>query len=134
MAGNTVCGMVDHRSHQGNLVAPMCYLGRLKLAAPEAWLKGFRGTMINDWVPWALAAGNATSALLTGKGKLAGWPVLAATQLAFIAYAFATNQVGFILQNVVMIGIAVYNAWLWTRPKSEFALGLPPGKHRRRDV
>jgi hypothetical protein len=71
--------------------------------------------MLTMWVPWLLAAGNATSALLTGRRFIEGWYVLAATQLAFIAYAFATDQHGFVLQNVVMIGIATYNTWHWRK-------------------
>jgi len=70
---------------------------------------------LNQWVPWCLGAGNATSALLTGNRKLAGWPVLIITQLAFIAYATATNQTGFVLQNYLMIGIGIFNTLEWMR-------------------
>lgn len=82
---------------------------------------------LNQWVPWCLGAGNATSALLTGNRKLAGWPVLIITQLAFIAYATATNQTGFVLQNYLMIGIGIFNTLEWMRmPAPMLNVNLQP--------
>lgn len=37
------------------------------------------------------------------------------TQLAFIVYAILTMQYGFLLQNVAMMAIGVYNYVVWTR-------------------
>lgn len=71
--------------------------------------------MLTVWVPWVLAAGNATSALLTGRKYIQGWYVLGVTQIAFVAYAIATEQHGFILQNIIMTMIAVYNTLHWRR-------------------
>lgn len=67
------------------------------------------------WVPWLLALGNVSSAFCTGKGLNAGWVLLVLTQLGFIVYALATGQPGFLLQNVAMIVIGVYNFVKWRR-------------------
>jgi len=82
---------------------------------------------LNEWVPWVLGAGNATSAILTGSHRIAGWPVLVVTQLAFIAYATATQQTGFILQNYLMIGIGVFNTFEWMRKPAPMLDLQPPG-------
>jgi len=68
-----------------------------------------------QWVPWLLAAGNVSSAFCTGKGLNAGWVLLVLTQLGFIVYAVMTGQPGFLLQNVAMIAIGVYNFMKWRR-------------------
>jgi len=70
---------------------------------------------ITAWVPWLLAAGNVSSAFCTGKGLNAGWVLLVLTQLAFILYAVLTGQPGFLLQNVAMIAIGVYNFVKWRK-------------------
>jgi hypothetical protein len=89
-------------------------------------MEGWRA-MITQWVPWVLAAGNAGSALLVGARKLLGWPLMIVTQLAFIAYADATNQPGFILQNYLMIAIGLYNTMEWMRaPAPMLNLNLQP--------
>jgi len=69
------------------------------------------------WVPWLLAAGNVSSAFCTGKGLNAGWALLVLTQLGFIVYALATGQPGFLLQNVAMIVIGVYNFIKWRKKR-----------------
>jgi len=68
-------------------------------------------------IPWIIAVGNVGSAFCTGRGWIAGWPILLITQLGFIAYAVVTGQLGFLLQNVAMAVIAVVNwhRW-WNRP------------------
>jgi len=68
-----------------------------------------------QWVPWLLAVGNVSSAFCTGKGLNAGWVLLVLTQLGFIVYAVMTGQPGFLLQNVAMIAIGVYNFMKWRR-------------------
>jgi len=68
-----------------------------------------------QWVPWLLAAGNVSSAFCTGKELNAGWVLLVLTQLGFIVYAVMTGQPGFLLQNVAMIAIGVYNFMKWRR-------------------
>lgn len=70
---------------------------------------------ITAWVPWLLAAGNVSSAFCTGKGLNAGWVLLVLTQMAFILYAVITGQPGFLLQNVAMIAIGVYNFLKWRK-------------------
>jgi hypothetical protein len=70
---------------------------------------------ITAWVPWLLAAGNVSSAFCTGKGLNAGWVLLVLTQMAFILYAVITGQPGFLLQNVAMIAIGVYNFVKWRK-------------------
>ena len=70
---------------------------------------------MNHWFPWILAAGNVSSIMLTTRGKVLGFVVLIPTQVAFIAYALATDQAGFILQNIVMTAVAVYGVRRWLR-------------------
>lgn len=74
---------------------------------------------VTQWVPWLLATGNVSSAFCTGKGLNAGWVLLVLTQLGFIVYAVATGQPGFLLQNVAMIAIGVYNFVKWRRRERE---------------
>lgn len=109
------------------MVGPVCPVRIVDQHAPMAWLEGWGAVTLNQWVPWLLGAGNATSALLTGNRKLAGWPVLIITQLAFIAYAVATEQTGFVLQNYLMIAIGLYNTIEWMRaPAPMLNLNLQP--------
>lgn len=70
---------------------------------------------LQQWVPWVLASGNIASAVLTGRRRLSGWTVLAATQLLFIAYAVLTAQWGFLPQNIAMTTVAVINHRTWSR-------------------
>lgn len=70
---------------------------------------------VTAWVPWLLAGGNVSSAFCTGKGLNAGWVLLVLTQLGFVVYALATGQPGFLLQNVAMIVIGVYNFIKWRK-------------------
>lgn len=68
---------------------------------------------LTDWVPWVLAAGNVASAASTGRRLIVGWPLLIVTQVGFVAYAVATGQPGFILQNVAMCAIGALNWRRW---------------------
>lgn len=112
---------------QGSMVGLVCPVRVSNKPAPTARLEGWGSMTLNQWVPWCLGAGNATSALLTGNRKLAGWPVLIVTQLAFIAYAVETNQTGFVLQNYLMIAIGLYNTMEWMRaPAPMLNLNLQP--------
>lgn len=68
---------------------------------------------LTDWVPWVLAAGNVASAASTGRRLIVGWPLLIVTQVGFVAYALATGQPGFVLQNVAMCTIGALNWRRW---------------------
>jgi len=112
---------------QGCMVALVCPVRAMENGKAPMGLEGWGAMTLNQWVPWLLGAGNATSALLTGNRKLAGWPVLIITQLAFIAYAVATDQTGFVLQNYLMIAIATYNTFEWMRaPAPMLNMNLQP--------
>lgn len=78
------------------------------------------GTLVRlqDWVPFVISTGNPLSALLVGFGAKSGWLVLIATQLIFVTYGWATHQVGFTLQ-LMMIVVGVHNWWLWKQRDDE---------------
>jgi hypothetical protein len=73
-------------------------------------------------VPFLIAAGNVSSAWCTGRHWIAGWPILLATQLGFIAYAAVTAQPGFWVQNIAMAVIAVINWRRWYRQRRKTQL------------
>lgn len=79
--------------------------------------------MLETWVPWLLATGNVSSAWLSGRRNKWGWALLVLTQLAFIVYAILTMQYGFLLQNLAMMAIGVYNYVVWTREEKASAVG-----------
>ena len=79
--------------------------------------------MIESWVQWVLATRNVGSAYLSGKRNKWGWALLVVTQLLFVAYAIATSQYGFLLQNVAMAAIGVVNYVKWMREDTATAVG-----------
>lgn len=79
--------------------------------------------MIELWVPWVLATGNVGSAYLSGKRNKWGWALLVVTQILFVAYAIATGQYGFLLQNVAMAAIGVVNYVKWMKEDKATAVG-----------
>lgn len=70
---------------------------------------------MNHWFPWIIAVGNMTSIWLTTRGRLAGFWVLIGIQAAFIVYSLASDQVGFIFQNVGMIAMGLLGVRKWMR-------------------
>lgn len=70
---------------------------------------------LQHWFPVAIAAGNVSSLWLTTRGRVSGFVVLAAAQVAFVAYSLLTDQPGFIIQNVVMTVMAVLGVRKWVR-------------------
>jgi hypothetical protein len=87
---------------------------------------------LSNPIPWLLAAGNVGSVLLTRRGRTAGWPVLAATQLLFLVYATLNNAAGFYVQNVVMTYFAVATTVLWTRHSDPLGPDFSPRTARER--
>lgn len=68
------------------------------------------------WVPYVISVGNVASFLLALRGlKLGGSVSLLAAQILFLAYAALTGQPGFLFQNVLMIGSALYGILVWWR-------------------
>jgi uncharacterized iron-regulated membrane protein len=75
-----------------------------------------------QWVPYVISIGNVASFLLALRGlKLSGSISLLAAQALFVVYADLTGQPGFLFQNVLMIGSALYGiiAWWRKRPRPE---------------
>jgi len=70
---------------------------------------------LQHWFPAAIAVGNVSSLWLTTRGRVSGFVVLAATQLAFTAYSLFTGQPGFVIQNIVMTIMAALGVRKWLR-------------------
>lgn len=49
---------------------------------------------------WVLSALGCTALLLAGSGRRSGWALGLASQAAWVSYALATRQYGFILASV----------------------------------
>lgn len=74
--------------------------------------------MAYTWVPYVISIGNVASFLLALRGlKLWGSVSLLAAQTVFVAYAALTGQPGFLFQNVLMIGSALYGVSVWWRAR-----------------
>ena len=64
--------------------------------------------------PWIVSLGNVVSVLLTRRGKIAGWYVLAAAQLVFIVHTVTTpTDTGFLLGNLSMMLVALDSIRVW---------------------
>lgn len=69
--------------------------------------------------PWLVSVGNVTSVLLTRRGKIAGWYVLAVAQLVFIVHSLTTpTDAGFLLGNLGMLIAASDSIRVWRRRAS----------------
>lgn len=69
--------------------------------------------------PWIVSVGNVVSVLLTRRGKIAGWYVLAAAQLVFIVHTLTTpTDTGFLLGNLSMMVVALDSIRVWRRRES----------------
>jgi hypothetical protein len=65
--------------------------------------------------PWLVSIGNVTSVLLTRRGKIAGWWVLALAQLIFIVHSMSTaTDTGFILGNLTMLAVSLDSVRVWS--------------------
>lgn len=66
--------------------------------------------------PWIVSIGNVASVLLTRRGKIAGWWVLAIAQLVFIVHSITTpTDSGFILGNITMLAVALDSVRVWSK-------------------
>lgn len=74
--------------------------------------------MAYSWVPYVISIGNVASFLLALRGlKLGGSVSLLAAQTVFVVYATLTGQPGFLFQNILMIGSALYGILAWWRAR-----------------
>lgn len=79
-----------------------------------------------QWVPYVISIGNVASFLFALRGlRLLGSISLLSAQAIFVCYAALTGQPGFLFQNVLMIGSALYGILVsWRgrrRPEPELA-------------
>ena len=68
---------------------------------------------MNPWWSWLLAAVGITGLVLAGRRQAIGWAVGLAAQAAWIAYALATRQWGFIASAAAYGAVYARNWWTW---------------------
>lgn len=73
--------------------------------------------MIPAWWSWVLSGLGCVGIWLAGNKSRAGWWVGLATEGLWLAYAFLTNQLGFVLGAVAYGVVCVRNLIRWT-PKN----------------
>jgi hypothetical protein len=67
----------------------------------------------------AVSLASLVSVWLAGSGKFTAWPILIVAHLVFLIYSGFTNQLGFWILNVGMIGIGGRNYLLALKPRKE---------------
>ena len=75
---------------------------------------------MSQWWSWLLAAWGVTGLVLAGRRKAIGWAVGLAAQVAWVAYALATDQWGFIASATAYGAVYARNYWTWrTQPTDQ---------------
>ena len=71
---------------------------------------------MNQWWSWLLTAWGITGLILAGRRRAVGWAIGLSAQGAWIAYAIATHQWGFIVSALAYSVVYLRNWLSWRQP------------------
>lgn len=74
--------------------------------------------MVAWWWSWLLTAVGITGLLVAGTKRKAGWAVGLGAQVLWIAYALATNQLGFLVSALAYGSVYAHNWIRWNREEN----------------
>jgi hypothetical protein len=69
------------------------------------------------WWSWLLMIVGVFGLYLAGKRNRWGWAVNLGAQGLWVAYAFASGQLGFLISAVAYGAVYGRNLWLWTQER-----------------